>query len=218
MNTNDRVEVEYFIALLSMSPPLPQLADVKPSEELCAKLRGIYQNFGEADAVWVKTTEFKGGAEGEGICVLCLAAAQALSGGLPLARVCVCVQECMWRDGCARVGLVDWRGGAREGGEQAKQRASNRPPTDSNPRPLLLDCLPRYQGQVAALHPFYPRPTSLSRAGPHPHARGMYLVDAATCRACCVVYGGIYGPHSRPSRVCGVWRYAGCDQPLTVKD
>mmetsp|Transcript_58196 Transcript_58196/g.85307 ORF Transcript_58196/g.85307 Transcript_58196/m.85307 type:complete len:512 (+) Transcript_58196:49-1584(+) len=59
-----RVEVEYFISLLSMSPPLPQLAAVKPESALCEKLRSIYLDFCEEDAVWVKTTEFKGGAVG----------------------------------------------------------------------------------------------------------------------------------------------------------
>ena len=58
------MSTEYFIALLSMSPPLPQLAAVKPDPALCAKLRGIYESFCEEDAVWVKTTEFKGGAVG----------------------------------------------------------------------------------------------------------------------------------------------------------
>jgi hypothetical protein len=33
-------------------------------QALVEKLRSIYVDFGEADAVWVKTTEFKGGAEG----------------------------------------------------------------------------------------------------------------------------------------------------------
>ncbi|EKX44049.1 hypothetical protein GUITHDRAFT_159766 [Guillardia theta CCMP2712] len=58
------VEIEYFIALLSMQPPLPQLAEVQPSPTLLEKLRGIYLNFADKDAEWVKQTEFKGGAEG----------------------------------------------------------------------------------------------------------------------------------------------------------
>ena len=52
LNPN-RVEIEYFISLLSLSPPLPQLAHVKPEPALVEKLRGIYINFSEEDAVCV---------------------------------------------------------------------------------------------------------------------------------------------------------------------
>jgi len=58
------VEIEYFIALISMNPPLPQLASVKPEEKIVSKLRAVYLNFTEEDALWVKQTEFKGGAPG----------------------------------------------------------------------------------------------------------------------------------------------------------
>eukprot|EP00285_Hemiselmis_virescens_P006671 CAMPEP_0173379742 /NCGR_PEP_ID=MMETSP1356-20130122/2565_1 /TAXON_ID=77927 ORGANISM="Hemiselmis virescens, Strain PCC157" /NCGR_SAMPLE_ID=MMETSP1356 /ASSEMBLY_ACC=CAM_ASM_000847 /LENGTH=513 /DNA_ID=CAMNT_0014333133 /DNA_START=23 /DNA_END=1564 /DNA_ORIENTATION=- len=59
------VEIEYFINLLKMSPPLPQLASMSPpSDALVAKLRAVYTNFTDEDATWVKTTEFKGGAAG----------------------------------------------------------------------------------------------------------------------------------------------------------
>ncbi len=48
-----QVEVEYFIALCEI--PLPQLADV--NKGIFEKLREIYQNFSEADALKVKETE-----------------------------------------------------------------------------------------------------------------------------------------------------------------
>jgi adenylosuccinate lyase len=58
------VEIEYFIALISMSPPLKELAVVKPEPALLEKLRKIYTEFKDEDAAWVKQTEFKGGAVG----------------------------------------------------------------------------------------------------------------------------------------------------------
>jgi adenylosuccinate lyase len=59
------VEIEYFIALLRMSPPLPQLASLSPPpDSLVAKLRAVYEEFKDEDAAWVKQTEFKGGAPG----------------------------------------------------------------------------------------------------------------------------------------------------------
>lgn len=48
-----RVEIEYFIALCQL--PLPQLQSVSPDN--FPKLRGIYQNFSEADAQRVKEIE-----------------------------------------------------------------------------------------------------------------------------------------------------------------
>ena len=58
------VEIEYFIALISMLPPLKELAMVKPEPALLEKLRKIYTEFKDEDAAWVKQTEFKGGAVG----------------------------------------------------------------------------------------------------------------------------------------------------------
>jgi adenylosuccinate lyase len=48
-----RVEIEYFIALCEL--PLPQLADF--DKKLYGKLREIYQNFSEADALAIKEIE-----------------------------------------------------------------------------------------------------------------------------------------------------------------
>lgn len=47
------VEVEYFIALCEL--PLPQLANF--DKNLYSKLRAIYTNFSEADALWIKDQE-----------------------------------------------------------------------------------------------------------------------------------------------------------------
>ena len=53
MKYRTRVEIEYFITLCEL--PLPQLADF--SHDLFPQLRGIYQNFSEADAARVKEIE-----------------------------------------------------------------------------------------------------------------------------------------------------------------
>eukprot|EP00960_Hanusia_phi_P070227 767263-Hanusia_phi.AAC.5 len=58
------VEVEYLVALLSMDPPLPQLAGLPLSPLLLERLRSIYRGFSDQDAQWVKQTELSGGAEG----------------------------------------------------------------------------------------------------------------------------------------------------------
>jgi len=49
-----RVEVEYFLALKDVLPPL-QGAGI--SDDKCKECRGIYENFSVADAVKVKATE-----------------------------------------------------------------------------------------------------------------------------------------------------------------
>jgi adenylosuccinate lyase len=48
-----QIEIEYFIALCEL--PLPQLADFNKS--LYPSLRALYQNFSEADALWIKDKE-----------------------------------------------------------------------------------------------------------------------------------------------------------------
>ena len=53
MKYRTRVEIEYFITLCEL--PLPQLADF--SHNLFPQLRGIYENFSEADAARVKEIE-----------------------------------------------------------------------------------------------------------------------------------------------------------------
>lgn len=47
------IEIEYFIALCEL--PLPQLADF--NKALYPQLRALYQNFSEADALWIKDKE-----------------------------------------------------------------------------------------------------------------------------------------------------------------
>mmetsp|Transcript_6976 Transcript_6976/g.9064 ORF Transcript_6976/g.9064 Transcript_6976/m.9064 type:complete len:503 (+) Transcript_6976:42-1550(+) len=58
------IEVEYFISLLSLQPPLENLSESEITDDLVENLRSIYKNFSEEDAKWVKQTEFKGGAPG----------------------------------------------------------------------------------------------------------------------------------------------------------
>jgi len=58
------VEIEYFINLLQLDPPLPQLSGLVVNDALLSKLRAIYKDFNDEDALWVKQTEFKGGAPG----------------------------------------------------------------------------------------------------------------------------------------------------------
>ena len=47
------VEIEYFIALCEL--PLPQLAGV--DKNIYPKLREMYENFSQEDALWIKETE-----------------------------------------------------------------------------------------------------------------------------------------------------------------
>eukprot|EP00511_Aplanochytrium_stocchinoi_P006561 CAMPEP_0204831924 /NCGR_PEP_ID=MMETSP1346-20131115/12119_1 /ASSEMBLY_ACC=CAM_ASM_000771 /TAXON_ID=215587 /ORGANISM="Aplanochytrium stocchinoi, Strain GSBS06" /LENGTH=481 /DNA_ID=CAMNT_0051963367 /DNA_START=51 /DNA_END=1493 /DNA_ORIENTATION=- len=64
INHRVEVEVEYFIALLLMNPPLENLKEVPVTENLLNDLRSIYKDFSMEDAEWVKQTEFRGGAPG----------------------------------------------------------------------------------------------------------------------------------------------------------